>query len=171
MAHSIYDERNEPRRRIPVYDADGQRVGWHDAMEGMQTRTGNLIEAVRFDGLRIMDAETGRSRIYRETEITLEVARAHGFAKSDDEMADELIARIAECPHLNALHRFERLARPVWRRLIKYRPDGAHKLEGGTTTNFDTRAYYRVMAAYARQMRKIHGHPEVDVPGEQKSGA
>lgn len=152
MANSVYDPRNERLWYVSVIEEETRaRLGRMPCYVNMTSTLGNRVVAVRKDGIRMCRATDGREYTVREADVYLSVARQFGFNMTPAEIADGLINAIADIPHLNALFRYEREWRDLWRRLNQH-PTAVQPPEFKTIKYTE---YDRVMKAYAERKRAI----------------
>ena len=152
MANSVYDPRTERLWRVSVIDEETRaRLGRMPCYVNMTSTLGNRVVAVRKDGIRVCRAADGHEYTVRGADVYLSVARQFGFNMTPAEIADGLINAIADIPHLNALFRFEREWRDLWRRLNQH-PTAVQPPEFKTIKYTE---YDRVMKAYAERKRAI----------------
>ena len=152
MANSVYDPRTERLWHVSVIDEETRaRLGRMPCYVNMTSTLGNRVVTVRKDGIRMCRATDGHEYTVRGADVYLSVARQFGFNMTPAEIADGLINAIADIPHLNALFRFEREWRDLWRRLNQH-PTAVQPPEFKTIKYTE---YDRVMKAYAERKRAI----------------
>lgn len=152
MANSTYDPRVEPHWFACVVDDETrERVGRVEVIEGMESTLGNQVISIRADGIKMCRAGDGVEYIVRGLDVPLSIARAFGFGKTAAQIADDLIAEISGILTLNALFRFERQRRDLWRRLNQHpTPVQPPEFKSIKFTEYD-----RVMKEYAIRKRAI----------------
>jgi hypothetical protein len=152
MANAIYDPRIEPHAYVIVLDDERRaRLGVMEAIEGMTSTLGNRIISICANGIKMRKHGTGDEYFVNEAEISLTEARRFGWEKTPAQIADDLIEGINGCPHLNALDRFERTWRDMWRRLNQFPTEV--QPPGYSVSAFTY--YFHVMAAYANRKRQL----------------
>ena len=152
MANSVYDPRCEPRWRATVIDDETRaRLGFVDVFQNMRSTLGNRVVSIRADGIKMSRAADGSEYVVRGLDVYLTVAREFGFNMTPAEIADGLIAAIARITTLNALFRFERERRDLWRRLNQHpTPIQPPEFKMIKYTEYD-----RVMKEFATRKRAI----------------
>lgn len=152
MANSVYDPRNERLWHVSVINEETRvRLGMMPCYVNMTSTLGNRVIAVRKDGIRMCRAADGHEYTVRGADVYLSVARQFGFNMTPAEIADDLIAAIARITSLNALFRFERERRDLWRRLNQHpTPVQPPEFKVIKYTGYD-----RVMKEFATRKRAI----------------
>lgn len=159
MPNSIYDPRVEPHFNVIVVDDESrERLGVMEAIVNMTSTLGNHVISITEGGIKLCKPASDREYFVQEAEIFKSEAERFGFCKAPAQIADALIEGINNCPHLNALDRYERHWRDLWRRLNQFPTE----IQPPGFTSIKYTEYDRVMAGYAERKRRLESGREAD---------